>query len=334
MTTDDRSRYMAQPIDSIDNTHESPSDELGAAEAVSALIDILQNENEFVRRDATNALRKLGPVAKDAVPDLIQIIRHDNSAFVRDGALSALAKIEPKDAVEYLIIALHDDDAQVRMASARELSGIGMAAGNRKLARIGPAKDAVPALAATLQHDKNKYVRWAAAEALRFISPAAEEIGPTLYAALHDEDHQVRSMVAKILAEIGSDGIAAFVKASRDELEGIEVLGDEAVLAQDALNTFRRLGEICKEHDTNVFTFIAIKDILNIPKSTIQNHIDICGNLFRQYFKKFEYKTDIPLDTDKGFAKEHKLFDRGKGKRSTMICHPRGCGVGIGMPVS
>ena len=52
------------------------------AESVADLIDQLKSQNPDVRREAAQALGKLGPEAKDAVPALANALK-DKNLFVR-----------------------------------------------------------------------------------------------------------------------------------------------------------------------------------------------------------------------------------------------------------
>ena len=63
-----------------------------------ALIDLLRDEDVFVRRDAAIALGKLGPKAQPASGALATAAR-DRNGHVRKAAAEALGKLDPKPAV-------------------------------------------------------------------------------------------------------------------------------------------------------------------------------------------------------------------------------------------
>jgi hypothetical protein len=105
-------------------------------------------------------------------------------------------------------------------------------------------------------------------------------------------------------------------------LVGIEVMGDEAVRLIEALDTFRRIGQICQERGNGRFTFTEMQRKLGLGDSTIQNHIDYIIILFHNYFNRF-HGIVIAEDTDRGASTEQKLFDRGQGKKPA-ICDPLG----------
>lgn len=65
-----------------------------AAQIVPALIEALQDENVYVRRDAARALGSFGSEAHSAVPAL-QAAQRDREASVRSAAAAALERIDP-----------------------------------------------------------------------------------------------------------------------------------------------------------------------------------------------------------------------------------------------
>jgi HEAT repeat protein len=66
------------------------------------------------------------------------------------------------------------------------------------------ATAAIPALAELLR-DKDKRVRWAAAEALGSMGPAARTAVPALTELLRDEDRPVRQAAAEALKKIKNE---------------------------------------------------------------------------------------------------------------------------------
>jgi HEAT repeat protein len=67
--------------------------EIGAKDAVPALIKVLRDEEWSVRRQAAVALGKIGPAAHSAEPELVRSQRDANS-LVRKAATQALAQIK------------------------------------------------------------------------------------------------------------------------------------------------------------------------------------------------------------------------------------------------
>jgi HEAT repeat protein len=65
-----------------------------AEQVVPALIEALQDENVYVRRDAARALGSFGEQAKPAIPAL-QAALKDRESSVRSAAAASLARIDP-----------------------------------------------------------------------------------------------------------------------------------------------------------------------------------------------------------------------------------------------
>ncbi len=160
---------------------------LGAPRGAPLLVKALGHDKYKVRKGAEQALRIMGTPATDAlmaglnspkpdvirksslllgelkerraVPKLINLLSHI-SKFVRSDAAKALGMIGPQahSAVPRLEEAINDQSIQVAEIAARALGEIG-------------DPHAVDALTAALNH-KSKYVRQAAAEALRKIRAA------------------------------------------------------------------------------------------------------------------------------------------------------------------
>ena len=62
-------------------------------EAASELINQLDDNNRYVRKDAAKALGDFGIIAHEAIPRLIQIIETDREDLVFEEAFSSLMKI-------------------------------------------------------------------------------------------------------------------------------------------------------------------------------------------------------------------------------------------------
>jgi len=123
---------------------------------LSEWIEMLEGTNLSAKLSAINAVGKIGPEAKDAIPALIETIRqtrnHDKKILLGcNYALLAMGK----EIVPYMISLLKDDEWEMRRGAAWILG------------EVGPeAKDAVPALTEAL-NDSNPEVRTRAAEALK-----------------------------------------------------------------------------------------------------------------------------------------------------------------------
>ena len=74
----------------------------GTSDAVPALIDALSDEDETVRRNASLAVAKLGPMAEGAI-DALSNILNDPNRYALGNAAEALKRIGTPDATEILI---------------------------------------------------------------------------------------------------------------------------------------------------------------------------------------------------------------------------------------
>jgi HEAT repeat protein len=165
---------------------------IGAA-AVPYLQSVLKEEtDEKVLANASLVLRQIGPDAKDAVPELIEVVKKGKPPQ----AVEALGRIGPKAkaAVPVLAEALKgkgsgSDPMRVRAAIA--------------LGQIGPdAKEAVPALADALSGPPP--LRFHAATSLGQIGPNADKAVVALIDLLKDEKAGPgRALAAQALGEIG-----------------------------------------------------------------------------------------------------------------------------------
>ncbi len=70
-----------------------------AAPAVAALVHLLHTEDPMARIDVIYALGKIGPAAKDAVPDLLTHL-NDEHANVRNAVTNVLKQIDPEAAAK------------------------------------------------------------------------------------------------------------------------------------------------------------------------------------------------------------------------------------------
>ncbi len=83
-----------EPLTRIQAVHTLLERKGEAEQVVPALIEALQDENVYVRRDAARALGSFGEQAKPAVPAL-QTAQRDREASVRSAAAVALERIDP-----------------------------------------------------------------------------------------------------------------------------------------------------------------------------------------------------------------------------------------------
>ncbi|MGW9437367.1 HEAT repeat domain-containing protein [Streptomyces sp. NPDC055607] len=178
---------------------------LAAVRGAQALPEVLRvlrgasaNRRDRVREAALRTLAAFGPAAREAVPELRELLA-DGSAAVSAAAARALWAAE-EDTAEVLPVlerwlrpGLPDAD---RCAAARVLGEIGPAAAS-----------AAPALRPALA-SRDPWVRVRAAAALWRVTGEAEEVLPVLLAAWEENRH-ARVDIAECLAEMGPAASAA-----------------------------------------------------------------------------------------------------------------------------
>jgi HEAT repeat protein len=138
-----------------------------AAPAIGKILALLQHKDDSeIRWNAARTLAKIGPPAKEAVPNLIAALT-DSDALVREHAAEALGDIGPqaKEAIPALEKVLKDPDARVRRDAVRSLGQMGPA-----------AKSAIESIRPLLQ-DKEERVRKAARTSLQQIESPADHPG-------------------------------------------------------------------------------------------------------------------------------------------------------------
>lgn len=142
---------------------------------VPALTGLLGEQDPHVRQNAIEALGRMGPSARDAIPALVGMLK-DNSLLeiFRLDVVESLRKIAPDDE----IVAQAMIEFCVKVARHETRDDVSRAI--RNLGKIGARTNAVvPALVAALSA-KDIYVRQTAAEALGGIGPAARDAIPAL----------------------------------------------------------------------------------------------------------------------------------------------------------
>jgi HEAT repeat protein len=105
-----------------------------AQDAVPALIALLQDESDYVRRNVVEALGTIGGPLSQVVPALMQAL-DDADGQVRFTAILSLSRIGAKagQAVPVLGRALHDDNRYVRANAVDALARIGTPEANQVL---------------------------------------------------------------------------------------------------------------------------------------------------------------------------------------------------------
>jgi HEAT repeat protein len=209
------------------------------ATTAARLMEQLRHNDATVRRSAAEGLERLGPAAREAVPDLV-VALVDVVKEVRVAAKQALAAVDPSwpsheqigRALPALAKELGNSRFELGQTAAEILSRIGLPALAtliqelldakttesahirqmwlaRALGWLGPsAQAAVPALVQALSSE-HSHVREAAAEALEKIGAAAQDAVPALTAALEHWNKAIRRAAARALGCIGAGAASA-----------------------------------------------------------------------------------------------------------------------------
>ncbi|NET60894.1 MAG: hypothetical protein F6K47_33610, partial [Symploca sp. SIO2E6] len=186
--------------------------------AIPALIQSLQDKEYDVRKNAAEALRKIG--TETAMTALIQALQH-KEYDVRKNAAEALGEIVTKSIIIALITYLRNKGYDVHMNAAEALGEIG-------------TESVIIALIQALQH-KEYDVRRNAAEALSEIG--TEAAISVLIQSLQDEKYDVRRNAAQALGKIRTEAaIKALIQSLQDEKYDVrrnaaEALGEIATEA-------------------------------------------------------------------------------------------------------
>ena len=174
--------------------------------AVGPLAKLLIDNNADVRFAAADALRRIGPPAKDAVPALIKVVKEDEDIGVRLAAIKALGGIGPhaKAAVMALVAAAAADrEGQVTLAVVEALSGIGVA-----------NKDTKELLSMTM-HDANPALRVAALRTWAEIIADADADRDVLIPALGDSSSEIKFAALQAWGRGGASTPASLKAAIR-----------------------------------------------------------------------------------------------------------------------
>ncbi|ABW67744.1 HEAT repeat domain-containing protein [Desulfosudis oleivorans] len=217
-------------------------EDLTKISAVPELRKALKDSKPDVRMAAATALGRIGPDARDALSDLVDVLG-DNRHEVREASANAISSIigtaPVSEADKNLMVQVQAN----RLASEDWAARVDAA---DQLAQMGPAgADAVPVLISTLsdetewsyywtrQYDK---VRRAAANALGEMRSAATAASPALIKASKYQDPGVRLEAVRALGKIGTPSDSTVVKALTAALKD-----DDAGVrreAADALGAF------------------------------------------------------------------------------------------------
>lgn len=180
---------------------------------IPALARVMRNDKDtLVRRSAIYAFRMIGPLAKDAAPDLLELMKNEDDDFMRELARNSFIKVVGTDntALSAPLLEMFKkgiDDYHTEFVVIEALGKIGA---NDKIL--------VPLLIDALEGKglKNSRCRGAAAYALGYMGPKAKSAVPSLVNVLVEgsklkiEDPKCQwSSVLTALEDIGPDAHVA-----------------------------------------------------------------------------------------------------------------------------
>ncbi len=197
----------------------------GDSEGVVRLL-IAALEDPEVSASAASALMSLGPVAADAAPYVLELIRRGDLDHYSElmGLPKVLAAFGPR-AVPFLVEALRDEEPHVRIVSLYALAEM-----------EAEAASAVSAVMEVLHGDPDPGVRAAAASVLPRISSDVTGAVAALIASLEDPEEDVRDAAWRALCDLPPEVVAY--------LEGL-IAGDLGLEVKLALvSTLGCFGEV------------------------------------------------------------------------------------------
>lgn len=181
-----------------------------AKAALPAIKSALRDADFNVQLQAILAAAAIGPAAADVMPELLTILRTDDTGFLQGSVAIALSSMGPR-VVPALRTAVQDKNERVRRGSAYALGLLGT-----------KGYLAVPELTTALM-DEDALVRVYAVQALGKMQRYAADAASAVQKLLHDADAEVRVQAALALWRIHED--AAGLAVLRRELsEAAEAL--------------------------------------------------------------------------------------------------------------
>ena len=163
--------------------------------AVASLLPLLKSKNEEVVTNGVQALGEIGPDAKDAIPDLIDLMKRQKSNYRIAYPLADTFGMIGRPAAQPVLGLLRE--------AWRTGDTVLIGESINSLGKIGPdAAISVPDLMDSYNRG-NSYVRRYAAEALGRIGPKASDALPMLIRGLADDERSVRKDVSLAIGRIG-----------------------------------------------------------------------------------------------------------------------------------
>jgi HEAT repeat protein len=204
-------------------------------EALPQLLTVARDPKLTIRLTVYDALRNMGPKARDAFPVLAEVLKSDSDPEMRNRTVWLLADIG-LDSLPVLIQALQNRDPEVRGAVVKVITQLGP--GPKTRAALGPLLDLFKddfvgdraavcvagfgseAVGPVLEILKNKNSPTKALSssklALLRLGANAREAVPSLVEMLKLRDIR-RDIAVEVLPSIGPDAVPALVKAVQDK---------------------------------------------------------------------------------------------------------------------
>lgn len=207
------------------------------AKVTAALAPLLRDKEARVRFQAANSMVLLGVSDNSTVDVLIPFLAADNFYF-RERAIKAMGQVKDADvqAASALIPLLEDEMGGIRCLAADSLARLGKkndalvrltVSDLENLVRTSPLWKHDQSVSESLlksTKDKNKDIRWNAADCLGQMGNSDSRVIQALVALLKDEDSGVQFVAAKSLGELGNtdegvlNGLVALLKSQDSTL--------------------------------------------------------------------------------------------------------------------
>ncbi len=250
-------QLIAHFADGDEHVRWSAADAVGKLKPETAdlapLLRLLRDASGPGRGLAAEALGRVGPEARAAVPQLIEAA-FDTRVDVRWRAVWALGRMGPAAAAAVPLLRRALQDPELRWRAAEALGGIGAGAVDslpdlvallgdpsssvrwRAASALGAigSRQAAPALAGMV-HDSAENVRLAAVTGLLQVSAEGPGAERTFLEALHDPDSRVRARAVRGVRRLGltsGEARAAIEVATRDPDEGVRAEATKALTAK------------------------------------------------------------------------------------------------------
>lgn len=207
-------------------------------QSIRSLIGVAELDPESsVRMAAINSIAKLGPVAKEAIPCLVSVVKGSHDGRLTDvqrSAARALLAIGGEGAVRLAGIAMDRQcDVSIRCLAIDSICKL------RANSRV------IPCLV-KLASDPDKAIRLYIIERFERIDPLPREIKRALYGALADQSSYIRVVAAAAMHVIDKDNVITIpllIQALNDTdedtqwraIEELGLIGGEAASAAQAI---------------------------------------------------------------------------------------------------